>query len=66
MNPVPRRNREADRGMGRRAADQMRKVYGADAAVHAAMRADKLLNERHLIFYSTVFLTTVLSPLGSV
>jgi hypothetical protein len=27
-----------------RAAEQMRKLYGADAAIHAAMRADKLMD----------------------
>jgi len=28
-----------------RAADQMRKLYGADAAIHAAMRTDKFLDQ---------------------
>jgi hypothetical protein len=28
-----------------RAAEQMRKLYGDDAAVHAAMRADKLMDQ---------------------
>jgi hypothetical protein len=28
-----------------RAAEQMRKLYGADAAIHAAMRADKLMDQ---------------------
>jgi hypothetical protein len=28
-----------------RAAGQMRKLYGADAAIHAAMRADKLMDQ---------------------
>jgi hypothetical protein len=27
------------------AAEQTRKLYGADAAIHSAMRADKLLNQ---------------------
>jgi len=29
----------------RRAAEQMRKLHGADAAIHAAMRADKLMDQ---------------------
>jgi hypothetical protein len=28
-----------------RAAEQMRKLYGADAAIYAAMRADKLMDQ---------------------
>jgi hypothetical protein len=28
-----------------RAAEQMRKLYGDDAAIHAAMRADKLMDQ---------------------
>lgn len=28
-----------------RAAEQMRKLHGADAAIHAAMRADKFLDQ---------------------
>jgi hypothetical protein len=28
-----------------RAAEQMRKLYGADAAIHSAMRADKLMDQ---------------------
>jgi hypothetical protein len=28
-----------------RAAEQMRKPYGADAAIHSAMRADKLIDQ---------------------
>ena len=28
-----------------RAAEQMRKLYGPDAAIHAAMRADKLMDQ---------------------
>jgi len=28
-----------------RAAEQMRKLHGADAAIHAALRADKVLGE---------------------
>ncbi len=28
-----------------RVAEQMRKLYGADAAIHAAMRADKLMDQ---------------------
>jgi hypothetical protein len=28
-----------------RAAKQMQKLYGADAAIHAAMRADRLMNQ---------------------
>ena len=28
-----------------RAAEQMRKLYGADAVIHAAMRADNLLDQ---------------------
>jgi len=28
-----------------RAAEQMRKLYGADAVIHAAMRADKLMDQ---------------------
>jgi hypothetical protein len=28
-----------------RAAEQMRKLHGADAAIHAAMRADKLMDQ---------------------
>jgi hypothetical protein len=28
-----------------RAAQHMRKLYGADAAIHAAMRADKLMDQ---------------------
>ena len=28
-----------------RAAEQMRKLYGSDAAIHAAMRADKLIDQ---------------------
>ena len=28
-----------------RAANQMRKLFGADAAIHSAMRADKLLDQ---------------------
>jgi len=28
-----------------RAAEQMRKLFGADAAIHAAMRADKLMDQ---------------------
>ena len=28
-----------------RAAEQMRKLYGADASIHAAMRADKLMDQ---------------------
>jgi hypothetical protein len=28
-----------------RAADVMRKMFGADAAIHSAMRADKLMDE---------------------
>jgi len=28
-----------------RAAEQMLKLYGADAAIHAAMRADKLMDQ---------------------
>jgi hypothetical protein len=28
-----------------RAVEQMRKLYGADAAIHAAMRADQLMDQ---------------------
>jgi len=28
-----------------RRAEQMRKLYGADAAIHAAVRADKLMDQ---------------------
>jgi hypothetical protein len=28
-----------------RAAEQMRKLYGDDAAIHSAMRADKLMDQ---------------------
>ena len=28
-----------------RAAEQMRKLYGADAAIHSAMRADNLMDQ---------------------
>jgi hypothetical protein len=28
-----------------RAAEQMRKFYGADAAIHAAVRTDKLMDQ---------------------
>ena len=28
-----------------RAAEQMRKLHGADAAIHAAVRADKLMDQ---------------------
>jgi hypothetical protein len=28
-----------------RAAEQMRRLYGSDAAIHAAMRADKLMDQ---------------------
>jgi hypothetical protein len=31
-----------------RAAEQMRKLFGADAAIHAAMRADKLMDHKDL------------------
>jgi hypothetical protein len=31
-----------------RAAEQMRKLYGPDAATHAAMRADKLMDQGNI------------------
>jgi hypothetical protein len=35
-----------------RAAEQMRKLYGADAAIHAAVRADKLMDQSDIEGFS--------------
>jgi hypothetical protein len=32
-----------------RAAEQMRRLYEADAAIHAAMRADKLMDQGDIV-----------------